>query len=1236
MLNASVGVQRVLGRLRRPQSDRRLERRAPARPGVTPSPPSCAMASDRWCCIASRADPRARAHAPSRPRSSSRASPLRRHRRSLIARLGPDRAVAVAVAAILVGASVISVSAGCPPRRDRWHERRRDGPPDRGRRWHYRRSVGPTEPTARRIRRLALAAGGATDSTVRPAASNSASRPRRPSPTRRSRPSTRRYGDRRDRRRRGRGPVPRRRHAAQAGRGRHDRPRRQRPGPDLQGQDRRHARRHRHASSSVSMMTVWWANNLKSKDDLKIGQMLTHPAGHRPHRHGQPRPTRSTASPRRYGVDGDRHPRDQRPRRPEPRRRPGPRLPGAKGKAIRRSPDQAVEPPATRAAAAAAVGISRPADLHRRHVRCGRSSVATTTSASTSTTATTRIDIAADYGTTVRAAAGGTVIFAGWKSNGGGYQVWIAHGSGLYTTYNHMSAISVGRGQHVGRGQQVGRVGQSGNATGPHLHFEVWRGPDLGRRPARQSARLPVEHFVRPVPGRPDRGAAPAACENGPDVPRPREDLGPRRRWRRRGRDLPAGGARPARRTRRRRRRPRRLGLPPGRCRPDDAARLPVPAPLPGDARRSRRRARGGTARPATTSILDVPPGTAVYDDETGALLADLVARRPDRDGRPRRPRRARQHPLQDLHPPGPEARPEGRAGRRALAPPRAPAHRRHRARRAAERRQVDAPRRPDRGHARRSPTTRSRRSSRTSASWTSATRTSGGRRSPTCPGLIEGASSGAGLGHAFLRHVERTRILVHVVDGSSRDPEWDYDVIREELRAHDPALLEKPMLVAFNKIDLPAAAEAWPAFRERARRRRAIEPVAISAATGEGLAAFRTRIADDPARRRRAGRAARAGRRRRPPHRGDGRRLQRRARRRRRLPGRGQADRADRRPDQLRRRGIGGALPARPGAPRHRCRAAAGRDRGRATLVRIGGDRARVGGAALGADVTAAPRPIVPGSLGVFGGTFDPIHVAPPGGRRGGRARRSGSSGSCSCRPASRRTSRGRRSRRPSTGWRWSSSRSPATTGSRSSRIELDRDGPSYTVDTLEDLRAARVAAGASPDLDADPVGRGVPRAADLARAAAGPRAGTGRGRAARRLPGRRPRRSSPNICPTSPTGRPSSTGRACASRRASCDARAAAGRSLRYLVPDAVAAYIGDHALYRAPPEDPPIVTEPAMPRPSTDPATAPRADGLPKRAKRRAGTRSARRSSSPGGSSSWPRTRRRPTSSCSTSPA
>src|SRR6476646_10470859 len=111
-------------------------------------------------------------------------------------------------------------------------------------------------------------------------------------------------------------------------------------------------------------------------------------------------------------------------------------------------------------------------------------------------------------------------------------------------------------------------------------------------------------------------------------------------------------------------------------------------------------------------------------------------------------------------------------------------------------------------------------------------------------PGLIEGASSGAGLGHAFLRHVERTRILVHVVDGASRDPAWTRNVIRDELEAHDPALLAKPLLVAFNKIDLPAAADAWPAFRDSLAA--AGQPVvALSAATGEGIDALRAALAD-------------------------------------------------------------------------------------------------------------------------------------------------------------------------------------------------------------------------------------------------------------------------------------------------------------------------------------------------------------------------------------------------------
>jgi GTP-binding protein len=121
-----------------------------------------------------------------------------------------------------------------------------------------------------------------------------------------------------------------------------------------------------------------------------------------------------------------------------------------------------------------------------------------------------------------------------------------------------------------------------------------------------------------------------------------------------------------------------------------------------------------------------------------------------------------------------------------------------------------------------------------------------GDDRRPTIadvPGLIEGASSGAGLGHAFLRHVERTRVLVQIVDGSARDPSWDHEAIREELRLHDTALLEKPILVVFNKLDLPAAADAWPSF-QRERRAEGLDVVGISATTGEGIDELRHRIA--------------------------------------------------------------------------------------------------------------------------------------------------------------------------------------------------------------------------------------------------------------------------------------------------------------------------------------------------------------------------------------------------------
>lgn len=71
-------------------------------------------------------------------------------------------------------------------------------------------------------------------------------------------------------------------------------------------------------------------------------------------------------------------------------------------------------------------------------------------------------------------------------------------------------------------------------------------------------------------------------------------------------------------------------------------------------------------------------------------------------------------------------------------------------------------------------------------------------------PGLIEGAADGAGLGPAFLRHVQRCRVLLHVVDGTSDDPLGDFDVINQELRNYDPCLAEKPQVVVLNKIDVP------------------------------------------------------------------------------------------------------------------------------------------------------------------------------------------------------------------------------------------------------------------------------------------------------------------------------------------------------------------------------------------------------------------------------------------------
>ncbi|HET7520391.1 MAG TPA: GTPase ObgE [Candidatus Limnocylindria bacterium] len=110
-------------------------------------------------------------------------------------------------------------------------------------------------------------------------------------------------------------------------------------------------------------------------------------------------------------------------------------------------------------------------------------------------------------------------------------------------------------------------------------------------------------------------------------------------------------------------------------------------------------------------------------------------------------------------------------------------------------------------------------------------------------PGLIEGASEGRGLGHAFLRHVERTRVLVAVVNGAASEPAAEWLAVEEELRLRDPKLLERPMPMAVTKLDLPEVAERWPALRaelESAGHR----PIGVSAHDGTGLDELRAALA--------------------------------------------------------------------------------------------------------------------------------------------------------------------------------------------------------------------------------------------------------------------------------------------------------------------------------------------------------------------------------------------------------
>jgi GTPase len=110
-------------------------------------------------------------------------------------------------------------------------------------------------------------------------------------------------------------------------------------------------------------------------------------------------------------------------------------------------------------------------------------------------------------------------------------------------------------------------------------------------------------------------------------------------------------------------------------------------------------------------------------------------------------------------------------------------------------------------------------------------------------PGLIEGAHEGVGLGHQFLRHISRARMLVHVVDAAGADPVGSYEMIRHELELFNPRLLDKPEMIAANKMDLPGADKGLKALKRSVARRGDVAVYPVSALTREGVEELRAAI---------------------------------------------------------------------------------------------------------------------------------------------------------------------------------------------------------------------------------------------------------------------------------------------------------------------------------------------------------------------------------------------------------
>ena len=256
----------------------------------------------------------------------------------------------------------------------------------------------------------------------------------------------------------------------------------------------------------VSMMTVWWANKL---DDEGLAQG-------RPGRSSSRRSTASivtvkrrrhagVARPAKQDHDrGDR--RRQRARRHEPHRRPGARPPGRQGRADAHAEADAQAPVAPVGGGCGTCGgpvkyqggpwawpVVGGGNYISQYFTSGHSG-----STSPRTTAST-----------VVSPLSGHVVFAGWKSNGGGYQVWISHGNGIYTSLNHMSAVTASSGQNVGRGASRRPVGMQRLGVRP---APPRRGLDRRRRGrAARTASTPSATTRRQRPTRRSCRSAPAA-----------------------------------------------------------------------------------------------------------------------------------------------------------------------------------------------------------------------------------------------------------------------------------------------------------------------------------------------------------------------------------------------------------------------------------------------------------------------------------------------------------------------------------------------------------------------------------------------------------------------------------------------------------------------------------------------------------------------------------------------------